>query len=1447
MREYALTPQQQNIYEMVKRYPGSCIGNIGGVFRFGRGDGHRNGMAGQTGQNSDCGMQSQRLYETVCRVQELNPALRLRVNCQGKLYLSEQCAVPFEVTDGREASEEEIRRRIQNWMDLPVFGYDACLVRYLLIEARDALYLAGLCHHLICDGIGLIKVSGEIFELGRNPDSPLWTDAVPDHRYLSYLEEMELRIAKPVPEAYRRLCVQEHFVFPDRRESASEKAEVFRKKVEREFGKRLTNWCERNGLTVEHAWEAALAMHDCGITGAQWTALGRVMINRKKRYMDTAGMFANVLPLVVQVCSGTSFSALCREIQKQEFMLLKCGDLTAGELKAAACLTGRLYDCCVTYRSLKRLPLRHADYMWETECSAVEVPLRLMIDEQPDGIWLTYKYMSDRYSRKEIGELDRLLQEMIGKGIGEESEELCAAGTEKLRTADRSDACALKEQSAAVTEEVCGSDRTNVCVLKEQSGADMEDVCASDRTYAGAAERRSAVGAGTLQTAEGIVRTVEDVADAFDRNVQTFGNREFIIDIKQKGRRISYREAGVLVERIADGLAALQKKGLEKSGSQGTQFHNKELQSKEFQNEETLRGQMEQREPLMVGLKLSRTMWMPLAMLACLKTGIVFVPVAVSETEERLAALRSQLDLILTDAWVQAAAEGRLFPDIEAQEAAQGEARPLCEGERGVVVSRTENTPYLTKKLAYGIHTSGSTGTPKLVRLYREALNLRLAWMKETFGLSGCRILQKTRNTFDVSVWELLLPVVSGGSLVMLPDGWEREPYKILEVVERYQVDTLHFVPSMLSVYLSWAEHAGEAGRTSVKRVFSSGEALSPAMVERFYNRFPFTKLYNLYGPAECTIDVSWHACHRGEGVVPVGTPVWDTELLVVNRKGQEIPYGYIGEILVVGALVGEGYVDNPQETAAHFCEWNGRRAYRTGDLGYYLDNGELVYAGRMDREVKLRGMRVSLSLLEQEASAVSGVKGAAAMVLENRLFLFAETEMTPSGVRRQLVKRVAPHYMPDVLLCLESLPYNRNGKCDYAALPAIYDSQRETGIGMNRQKSGTNGQKAGMNGLRTGTNEQKAGMSGWKTGINGKNNGMNGRGFRTSGTLLALMDTACKVLGQAAPLTPEDSLRECGLDSISIVEWMLALEKQGIRVTYEDIAGSETLRELAKLLAARKQKEGIKERSLDRLAADRKLLRNLTSPIPSEKRRGFVVAVPYAGMGIQCFSTLAGALADRGYELLGCDVSGRRWSVSAMAEQITKELEGLKTEPAEAAFQLINVKQVSGNPNAQKVEEELVVLGCCVGSALAVSLVDRFKQIWHGPVHLALVGSLPTGFLGAANRQKLLWDLLPVPATELCLSALQGRRVRVTDEMLMRLKMDAKNYVQWMTNWKDAPVEVDAQLLFGSRDILTAGFRQRYTQWNRFLSGHIRVTELEGAYHFCLHTHGEEIAERIV
>lgn len=1063
MKMYNMTAQQKSIWEMTKKYPDSCIGNIGGVIYF------------------DKNITPQRLCDVLCRLHDLNPALNLRVNYEGKLYISEMDKTCITILDGAEAQKGE--DKLKNLMNTSILGNDGCMVRYYIMDRDDAVWLFGIFHHLICDGIGLTKVTKEAYELATNPHSPLWEKGSEDNSYLEYLEEQEKKQGEKnkIPDDYLELIESEHMVFPKRRISNSPKANVTKKHLMGAEYESFCEYCDSNGLTAEHLFTAALAIHDSNITGSKWASLGRVMINRKKKFMNTAGMFTNVLPIVVEVCEEDNFGKLCRDIKKLEYSMLRCGNLSLKELKDRKQFYGKMYDTCITYRPTKRLPLKHASFMDEINCDAVEVGLRILIDEHSDGIQLTYQYMTDIYTYKEIEQFHEDIMEIIYNGLVEDK----------------------------VT--------------------------------------KNSIGKFNIDTHD-----VSDIWEEFVKRVREDGESECIIDSGQNGLAVTYKEAYEKIRRISGQLI------------------------KEKNN-------LKLNDTFMVGLKLYRSQMMPLTILACLKTKTVFVPIAVNESKERLDAIAEQVDFVIDDTWVESVFDNDDEFDNRVDE------------------------EFNKDDLAYAIHTSGSTGNPKLVQIYRNAVNVRLAWMKEKFSLDKCRVLQKTKNTFDVSVWELLLPFICGGTLIMLPDEYEREPEKMWTAVRRYNVDTMHFVPSMLSVCLKWLEQHDNNYDIPVKNVFSSGEVLSPSLVKNFYESLPNTSLFNLYGPAECTIDVTWHECIKDEKKTPIGRPVWNTSCKVVNRYGNVIPDGYCGELVVIGGLVGKGYVGNEEETKKRFGIIDGKRCYYTGDIVYLDDNGEYNYIGRKDREIKLRGMRINLSLLEQEAATLNCVMGAAATCFNNRLALFLVTERDKTKLRAELAQKVAPHYMPDIICLVDYIPYTQNGKCDYEALNQMIKNP---------------GDNHGRN------NEEYE----------------NNKYYETENLLV---DSLKEILGLNEKLSPTVLISELGLDSISRVEWMIKIEKLGFNVHYDDIAGAESISKLAEKLM--EERSNIK--LLKKLSSD-----NICKDISNPKSK-LAIGVPYAGAGSNSFLPLVNELEKYGFEFFACDIVGCNSSVEELSNEILTEV----------------------------------------------------------------------------------------------------------------------------------------------------------------------------------------------
>jgi amino acid adenylation domain-containing protein len=345
---------------------------------------------------------------------------------------------------------------------------------------------------------------------------------------------------------------------------------------------------------------------------------------------------------------------------------------------------------------------------------------------------------------------------------------------------------------------------------------------------------------------------------------------------------------------------------------------------------------------------------------------------------------------------------------------------------------------------AYLIYTSGSTGRPKGVLVDHRAIVNRLAWMQDTFPLDASdRVLQKTPSSFDVSVWEFFWPLCRGAAVVVAkPDG-HRDPAYLAALVRRARVTTLHFVPSMLAVFLSVPEVAGDRGwAVSLRRAFSSGEALTGDVADR-WRELTGVPLHNLYGPTEAAVDVTWFP-HEGGGdaAVPIGRPVWNTRLHVLDGALRPVPAGVAGELHLSGVQLARGYLHRPALTAERFVAdpfgAPGERMYRTGDLVRRRADGVVEYLGRTDRQVKIRGNRVELGEVEAALAAQPGVERAAVVARDGRLVAYLLPSSVDVDAVRDGVADVLPAaVVPGAFVALAEFPLSPNGKLDVAALPA--------------------------------------------------------------------------------------------------------------------------------------------------------------------------------------------------------------------------------------------------------------------------------------------------------------------------------------------------------------------------------------------------------------------------
>ena len=279
------------------------------------------------------------------------------------------------------------------------------------------------------------------------------------------------------------------------------------------------------------------------------------------------------------------------------------------------------------------------------------------------------------------------------------------------------------------------------------------------------------------------------------------------------------------------------------------------------------------------------------------------------------------------------------------------------------------------------IYTSGSTGQPKGVMIEHAGIINRLWWMQAEYGLDGSdRVLQKTPYFFDVSVWEFFWPLWTGAELVMARPGGHQDAGYLVETIQQRAITTLHFVPSMLGVFV---EQTGLESCGTLRRVIASGEALPWALVERFSERLPGVELHNLYGPTEASVDVTSWACRADDPrqVVPIGRPIANLQTYVLDGRLEPVPVGVPGELYLGGVGLGRGYLNRSDLTAERFVPdpWSGvagGRLYKTGDLARWLADGSLEYLGRLDFQVKIRGHRIELGEIESGAAEPRGRAG---------------------------------------------------------------------------------------------------------------------------------------------------------------------------------------------------------------------------------------------------------------------------------------------------------------------------------------------------------------------------------------------------------------------------------------------------------------------------------------
>lgn len=502
---------------------------------------------------------------------------------------------------------------------------------------------------------------------------------------------------------------------------------------------------------------------------------------------------------------------------------------------------------------------------------------------------------------------------------------------------------------------------------------------------------------------------VESIQSLFERQEKSTPNAEALVF---EGQTLTYEQLNVKANRLAHYMV---KQGVEQGD--------------------------------IVALCLERSVEMVVSILAVLKTGAAYVPMDPELPSDRLGYMLgdTQANLILTQEQLRGVVSAFVHTQVRPIYLDNIDAEIADQPHSNIRLKATDQR----EQLFNVIYTSGSTGNPKGVMIHHDGIINRVLWMQETYRLSASdRVLQKTTYGFDVSVWEFIWPLVTGATLVVAKPNGHVDAEYLVNVIREQKITTLHFVPSMLNVFLQ-AKNAGAC--ESIKRVFCSGEALRANTADQFFEVLPACELHNLYGPTEASIDVSFWECKPKQSrvSVPIGKPIANIKLHILDENMKHLPVGMVGDLYIEGVGLAKGYLNLPERTEKSFILgavstlWEGRRLYKTGDMAKYRRDGNIDFLGRADHQVKIRGYRIETGEIE---NAIRQHESVAEVVVATRgqhcedlrvvaYVVEGESTLNVHDIRAFLKSRIPSYMIPAEYFLLSEIPLTLNGKVDRNAL----------------------------------------------------------------------------------------------------------------------------------------------------------------------------------------------------------------------------------------------------------------------------------------------------------------------------------------------------------------------------------------------------------------------------
>jgi amino acid adenylation domain-containing protein len=785
----------------------------------------------------------------------------------------------------------------------------------------------------------------------------------------------------------------------------------------------------------------------------------------------------------------------------------------------------------------------------------------------------------------------------------------------------------------------------------------------------------------------------------------------------------------------------------------------------------------------LVGVCAERSVELVAALLGVLKAGGAYVPLDPEYPPDRLAFMLtdSAAPVVLVQAHLREVLPATDAAVLVVDDESEWAGQPVDDPEP---VAEATNA-------AYVIYTSGSTGRPKGVPNTHRGVVNRLDWMQKAYRLgAGDRVLQKTPASFDVSAWEFFWPLQTGARLVLAKPGGHKDAAYLRDLIAAERVTTAHFVPSMLTAFLA---QEGVERCAELRTVICSGEELPVGTAVEFTSRLPRCELHNLYGPTEAAIDVSSWQCRpealAGAATVPIGAPIDNLRLYVLDERLNPVPVGVIGELYIAGVGVARGYHRRPALTADRFLPEPfdaepGGRMYRTGDRARWRADGTLEFLGRLDHQVKLRGLRIELGEVEATLRGCHGVTDAAVVVREDapgdkRLVAYvvgpaASAELKPA------LKTTLPEYMvPQAFVALDRLPLTPNGKLDRAALPAPVVT-RDSSVDLVDPRSETE---------------------------------------------RLLVRIWSEILGVPSLGIDDDFFHLGGHSMLAtqVVARIRRLNRSGRRVGVMDLFQQRTVRELAAFIDA----------AVDH-AAERRLLYELTRPIPAGERTLTYVCVPYGGGSAVVYQPLADALPP-GHALYALAIPGHDVGL----DETAVPFEELTTRVAAEVL--------------ERIAGPIALYGHCgVGSAIVAEVARKLEAAGR-ELEAVYIGGMfpfarPRGAYAAlrtrlerlrSNRHYASWlTSMGVDINELDPDQ--------ADRIISNMRADSRASEEYFTLLLDHRAEkLRAPIIsvVGSEDPVTDYFTERYAEW-QFLSDTLGLVVLDRAGHFFLKYRADELAE---